>query len=45
LLALYDTMHHWAIIVPPGYTDQSITQAGGNPLLDRARLGGRAAVK
>ena len=32
LLALYNTFHHWgAIVVAPGYTDQSITQAGGNP--------------
>lgn len=32
LLALYNTMHHWgAITVPPGYTDQSVSAAGGNP--------------
>jgi NAD(P)H dehydrogenase (quinone) len=32
LLALYNTFHHWgAIVVTPGYTDQSITLAGGNP--------------
>ncbi|MFM9442792.1 flavodoxin family protein [Streptomyces acidiscabies] len=32
LLALYNAMHHWgAVIVPPGYTDPSITVAGGNP--------------
>jgi NAD(P)H dehydrogenase (quinone) len=32
LLALYNTLHHWgAIVVAPGYTDESITQAGGNP--------------
>ncbi|MGJ5895325.1 flavodoxin family protein [Streptomyces niveiscabiei] len=32
LLALYNAMHHWgAVIVPPGYTDPSITIAGGNP--------------
>lgn len=30
--SLYKTMCHWgAIIVPPGYTDQSIFAAGGNP--------------
>jgi NAD(P)H dehydrogenase (quinone) len=30
--ALYTTMHHWgAIIASPGYTDQSIFTAGGNP--------------
>ena len=32
LLALYNTLHHWgAIVVAPGYTDASITAAGGNP--------------
>ncbi len=32
LLALYNTMHHWgAITVPPGYTDESVSAAGGNP--------------
>lgn len=32
LLSLYTTMMHWgAIIVPPGYTDQSVFGAGGNP--------------
>ncbi len=32
LLALYNTLHHWgAIVVAPGYTDESITLAGGNP--------------
>jgi len=32
LLALYNAMHHWgAVIVPPGYTDPSVTTAGGNP--------------
>jgi NAD(P)H dehydrogenase (quinone) len=32
LLALYNTLHHWgAIVVAPGYTDQSIFRAGGNP--------------
>ena len=30
--ALYGTMMHWgAIIAAPGYTDQSIFKAGGNP--------------
>lgn len=30
--SLYTSMMHWgAIIVPPGYTDQSIFVAGGNP--------------
>jgi NAD(P)H dehydrogenase (quinone) len=32
LLALYNTMHHWgSVIVPPGYTDQAVGAAGGNP--------------
>lgn len=32
LLALYNTLHHWgAIVVAPGYTHPSVTQAGGNP--------------
>ncbi|CQR47940.1 NAD(P)H dehydrogenase (quinone) [Paraliobacillus sp. PM-2] len=32
LLNLYTAMMHWgAIIVPPGYSDQSVFGAGGNP--------------
>lgn len=32
LLALYNTLHHWgAIVVAPGYTDEAVTAAGGNP--------------
>lgn len=32
LLNLYTSMMHWgAIIVPPGYSDQSVFGAGGNP--------------
>jgi|SRR5690625_108467 len=32
ILSLYTAMMHWgAIIVPPGYTDDSIFAAGGNP--------------
>lgn len=32
LLALYTTMYHWgAVVVTPGYTDQSVFEAGGNP--------------
>ncbi|UFJ40319.1 NAD(P)H:quinone oxidoreductase [Brevibacillus humidisoli] len=32
ILSLYTTMYHWgAIVVAPGYTDQSIFTAGGNP--------------
>lgn len=42
LIALYNTMHHWgAIVVAPGYTDQSIYQAGGNPYgVSHPSLGG-----
>ncbi|GAA2261526.1 NAD(P)H:quinone oxidoreductase [Streptomyces amakusaensis] len=32
LLALYNTFYHWgSLIVPPGYTDQSVYAATGNP--------------
>jgi NAD(P)H dehydrogenase (quinone) len=32
VLALYNTMYHWgSIIVPPGYTDPSVSAAFGNP--------------
>jgi NAD(P)H dehydrogenase (quinone) len=32
LQSLYVTFMHWgAILVPPGYTDQSVYSAGGNP--------------
>ena len=32
ILSLYTSMYHWgAIVVAPGYTDQSIFAAGGNP--------------
>ncbi|MBF9043073.1 NAD(P)H:quinone oxidoreductase [Rhodobacterales bacterium HKCCE4037] len=32
LMGLYTTMMHWgAIIIQPGYTDQSVFEAGGNP--------------
>ena len=32
LLGLYTTMMHWgAILVPPGYTDPAVFEAGGNP--------------
>jgi NAD(P)H dehydrogenase (quinone) len=32
LLALYNTMYHWgSIIVPPGYTNDVVAAAGGNP--------------
>lgn len=32
LLALHNTLYHWgAIVVTPGYTDEVVSQAGGNP--------------
>ncbi|UVI32675.1 NAD(P)H:quinone oxidoreductase type IV [Paenibacillus spongiae] len=32
ILSLYTSMYHWgAIVVAPGYTDNSIYSAGGNP--------------
>lgn len=32
LLSLYTSMYHWgAIVVTPGYTDESVGLAGGNP--------------
>jgi len=32
LLSLYTSMYHWgAIVVTPGYTDASVSLAGGNP--------------
>ncbi|SMO95475.1 NAD(P)H:quinone oxidoreductase [Gracilimonas mengyeensis] len=32
LLSLYTTMHHWgSIVVSPGYTDDAVYAAGGNP--------------
>lgn len=32
VLSLYTTMFHWgAIVVAPGYTDESIYKSGGNP--------------
>lgn len=32
ILALNNAFYHWgAILVPPGYTDQSVYAAGGNP--------------
>lgn len=41
ILSLYTTAMHWgAIIVAPGYTDQSIFEAGGNPYGYSANAGG-----
>jgi len=32
ILNIHSVMHHWgAVILPPGYTDPSISAAGGNP--------------
>jgi len=32
LMSLYKTFTHWgAIAIPPGYTDESVFKAGGNP--------------
>lgn len=32
LLTIYNVMYHWgAVITPPGYTDQTVFAAGGNP--------------
>ncbi|MGE0330230.1 MAG: NAD(P)H:quinone oxidoreductase [Ramlibacter sp.] len=32
LLALHNMFYHWgSVIVPPGYTDPSVKEAGGNP--------------
>jgi NAD(P)H dehydrogenase (quinone) len=50
ILSLYTTAMHWgAIIVAPGYTDDAIAAAGGNPYGYSAKAGefddkGRAAV-
>lgn len=50
LHSLYTTAMHWgAILVPPGYTDQSIYDTGGNPYGYSANAGafddkGKAAV-
>ncbi|PTW45213.1 NAD(P)H:quinone oxidoreductase type IV [Rhodovulum kholense] len=50
LLTLYPTFMHWgSILVPPGFTDESVTAAGGNPYGYSAKAGefddaGKAAV-
>ncbi len=42
ILSLYTTMYHWgAIVVAPGYTDQAIFAAGGNPYGTSATAGGK----
>lgn len=41
LLGLYTTAMHWgAILVPPGYTDKALYEAGGNPYGYSANAGG-----
>ena len=51
LLSLYTSAMHWgAVLVPPGYTDQAVSDAGGNPYGYSANAGqfddkGRAAVE
>lgn len=51
ILSIYTTMYHWgAIVVAPGYTDQAIYGAGGNPYGTSATAGGvtdevRASVR
>ncbi|MCY0879738.1 MAG: NAD(P)H:quinone oxidoreductase [Firmicutes bacterium] len=41
ILSLYTTMYHWgAIVVTPGYTDEKIYAAGGNPYGTSATAGG-----
>jgi NAD(P)H dehydrogenase (quinone) len=50
ILSLYTTAMHWgAVLVPPGYTDQSVFDTGGNPYGYSANAGafddkGKAAV-
>ncbi len=32
ILSLYHTFYHWgALVAAPGYTDQAVSAAGGNP--------------
>jgi NAD(P)H dehydrogenase (quinone) len=41
LLSLYTTMYHWgAIVVTPGYTDEKVYAAGGNPYGTSTTAGG-----
>lgn len=42
ILGLYTTMMHWgAIIVPPGYTNEALYKAGGNPYGVSVTAGGQ----
>jgi NAD(P)H dehydrogenase (quinone) len=46
LLALYNTMYHWgAIVVAPGYTDDAVAAAGGNPYGTAYPSGGGAPTE
>ena len=44
LLALYNTLYHWgAYIVTPGYTDNAVFGAGGNPYGPSVTTGSKGA--
>ncbi len=46
ILSLYTMMYHWgAIVVAPGYTDQKIFAAGGNPYGASATATGEPVTK
>lgn len=46
LTTLYKTMMHWgAIIVPTGYTDQTLFAAGGNPAGTSATVSGSGEIQ
>lgn len=46
ILALYATMYHWgAIVVAPGYTDQTLYAAGGNPYGTSATVNDQVSLK
>lgn len=46
ILSLYTSMYHWgAIVVAPGYTDQSIYAAGGNPYGTSVTVGQDGSLK
>lgn len=44
--AIYTTMMHWgAIIVPPGYTDESAYRSGGNPYGTSVTVGDNGMIE
>jgi len=46
LLSLYTSMYHWgAIVAAPGYTDQSIFGAGGNPYGASVTVNGEGEIQ